>query len=84
MAGGSPVDQLDRVVSAQILGAIILGKFLGDLASIYLTDWFGQIDGMIIGALFGLFFIVFWPSIEKTFQVWPQALWEQHNGKKKQ
>lgn len=82
--GSNPLNQLDRVVSTQILGAIILGKFVGDGLLIYFDQMFGRPDSLIIGAAVGLAFMVFWPSIERTYKKWQQSLWgssEDQNGK---
>ena len=81
--GSDPISQLDRVVSTQILGAILLGKFTGDVASIYLKGWFGTPDGLMIGAAAGLLFMLFWPSVERSYKKWQQSLWgssEDQNG----
>jgi hypothetical protein len=83
--GSDPVSQLDRVVSTQILGAIILGKFVGDGLLIYFDHTFGRPDSLIIGAAVGLAFMLLWPSIERTYKKWQQNLWgsseEDQNGK---
>lgn len=81
--GSDPINQLDRVVSTQILGAILLGKFTGDLASIYLQGWFGTPDGLLAGMVAGLAFMLFWPSVERTYKNWQRDLWgseEDQNG----
>ena len=80
MSDESPISQLDRVVSAQILGAIIFGKFAGDLVDLYLRDVFGSPDAKVAGMILGLGFMLFWPSIERTYQRWYSWAWEDQNG----
>lgn len=80
IAVGSPINQLDRVVSTQILGAIILGKFLGDGLLLYFDSIFGRPDSLIIGAAVGLAFMLFWPSVERSYKRWQKRLWGDQNG----
>lgn len=83
--GSNPINQLDRVVSAQILGMFLLGKFTGDYAAIKATSMLGPETGYITGILFSLAFVLFWPSIERTYKNWQNDLWgsseEDQNGK---
>ncbi|AGM11274.1 hypothetical protein HHTV1_18 [Haloarcula hispanica tailed virus 1] len=70
MAGKNPIQQLDRVVSAQILGMFLLGKFIGDYAAIQITDVLGQDTGYVVGIAFSLLFVLFWPTIERRYEQW--------------
>ena len=80
MAGKNPIQQFDRVLSAQILGMFLLGKFIGDYAAIQITGMLGQDTGYIVGIAFSLLFVLFWPSVERTYEKWQNDVWDQ-NGK---
>lgn len=73
--GSNPVKQLDRVLSAQILGMFLLGKFTGDYAAMKFTATLGTETGYVAGILFSLAFVLFYPSIERTYKRWQKSLW---------
>lgn len=55
--------QIDQIFSRQMLGAVLLGKFVGDYAAILATRYLGTDLGYGVGALFIFVFFVYWEKI---------------------
>ena len=55
--------QIDEIFSRQMLGAVLLGKFVGDYAAILATRFLGTDLGYGFGAVCIFVFFVYWEKI---------------------
>lgn len=55
--------QIDQIFSRQMLGAVLLGKFVGDYAAILATRYLGTDLGYAFGAVCIFVFFVYWEKI---------------------
>lgn len=56
--------QIDKIFSRQVLGAILLGKFIGDYAAIMSTRMLGTDLGYLVGSATILITFVYWEQLE--------------------
>lgn len=56
--------QIDRVFSRQVLGSIILGKFIGDYIAILTTRYLGTDLGYGLGIVMAFIIFIYWEQIE--------------------
>lgn len=59
--------RVDRLLGTVILG-VLVGKFTGDLATLYLIAEFGRPAGIVIGLVVSVLAYLVWPSLERRLQ----------------
>jgi len=60
--------QVDELFSRQMLGAVLVGKFVGDYAAIWATRLLGTDFGYSSGILLTIFVFIYWEKIERAKQ----------------
>jgi len=60
--------QIDELFSRQMLGAVLIGKFVGDYAAIWATRILGTDFGYSIGILFTIGIFIYWEKLETARQ----------------
>ena len=57
--------QIDKIFSRQMLGSVLLGKFLGDYTAILATRYLGKDVGYGVGFVLIFIFFVYWEQISE-------------------
>lgn len=66
-------EQIDELFSREMLGAVIVGKFVGDFSAVAMIDVFtfllgnayiGQYVGYLVGIITSIFLFVYWHILE--------------------
>jgi len=58
-------NRVDELFSREMLGAVLVGKFVGDYTAITATDLLGTDIGYILGILLTITLFVYWEHIEQ-------------------
>lgn len=56
--------QLDRLFSREVLGAVLVGKFVGDYVAVLFVEYFGVDVGYISGTLVFILVFIYWEGLE--------------------
>jgi len=56
--------QIDNLFSRQMLGAVIVGKFIGDYVAIIITRVFGTDWGYGLGIVLSVVLFIYWEQLE--------------------
>lgn len=61
-------NRIDELFSRKMLGAVLVGKFVGDFAAVLSTDVLGQYLGLLTGAVATITLFVYWDKVSAKAQ----------------
>jgi len=61
-------EQVNRLFSRKMLGAVLVGKFVGDYAAILATGLLGVHLGYISGIILTISIFIYWERLERRIQ----------------
>lgn len=70
-------EQVDRLFSRKMLGAVLVGKFVGDYTAILSTRLLGTDLGYITGILLAVSIFIYWERIERSIEQTTNELSEE-------
>lgn len=61
-------EQVNNLFSRKILGAVLVGKFIGDYAALWATRAFGVDLGYAVGIFLTISVFIYWERIERKIE----------------
>lgn len=61
-------EQIDKMFSREVLGAVLVGKFIGDYAAIVSTTFLGEHLGYTLGILISVALFIYWHKVARAAQ----------------
>lgn len=58
--------QIDELFSRQMLGAVLVGKFAGDLSAVVMTGFLGTYIGLGVGLVVTISLFIYWERVERA------------------
>lgn len=60
--------QIDQLFSRKMLGAVLVGKFAGDLSAVIMTGFLGTYIGLGVGLVITISLFIYWERVERATQ----------------